>query len=169
MTVLILTPSQTPFLNPHSHIIQERGDTITRDEFIDLLINLRLSPRNKINRDNVLFPLMELQLAVTKYFFNVANGIAILDCFVPDAVLQAKVVVVLFNRIRDLYNMDQLLRTLSPKGQREVISRLGCLNVLNPLKLSMDYYISMKHLDERILLQLLLGELLGKRNKTELA
>lgn len=151
--------SQTASLTKGSselHDDEERGDTISRDEFVDLLVKLRLSSRNKISRDNVLFPLMELQLAVTKYFFTVANGISILECFAPDPISLAKVVVALFNRIRDLYNMDVLLRTLAPAAQREVLSRLGCLNVLNPLKLSMDYFISMKHLDERVLLQLLL-------------
>lgn len=138
------------------HDEEERSDTISRDELVDLLVKLRLSSRNKISRDNVLFPLMELQLAVTKYFFTVASGIYILECFAPDPISLAKVVVALFNRIRDLYNMDVLLRTLAPTAQREVLSRLGCLNVLNPLKLSMDYFISMKHLDERVLLQLLL-------------
>ena len=62
----------------------------------------------------------------------------------------------LLSRIRDLHNMDQLMKTLTPKAQREVTSRLGYLNVINPLKLSFDYHISMKHLDERILLTLLL-------------
>jgi len=39
---------------------------------------------------------------------------------------------------------------------REIISRLGFLNVINPLKLAYDYNISLKHLDNRILLTTLL-------------
>lgn len=130
--------------------------TISDDDFVALLAKLRLSSRMKIHREKNLFYLMELQLAVTKYFFTIANALQIMDCFSSDTISQAKVIVALFSRIHDLYNMDILLKTLPPAAQREVLLRLGCLNVLNPLKLAFDYYISMKHLDERILLTLLL-------------
>jgi hypothetical protein len=103
-----------------------------------------------------MFYIIELQLAATKYCFLVSNCQQIMECFSDDAASQAKVVVALFSRIRDLHNFDQLLRPLTPKTQREVTRRLGYLNVLNPLKLAFDYHISMQHLDERILLQLLL-------------
>jgi Ran GTPase-activating protein (RanGAP) involved in mRNA processing and transport len=134
----------------------ELGPAISDDDFVRLLVTLQLSSRRKIPQEKNMFYLMELQLVSAKFYFTVTNVMQIMDCFSLDSASQTKVVVVLFSRIRDLYNMDQLLKGLPPKTQREVLRRLGCLNVLNPLKLAFDYHISMKHLDERILLTLLL-------------
>jgi len=79
--------------------------TATEEEFAMFLRKLDLSARNRIPRENVLFPLIELQLAVTKYYFTVYNVLSVMECFSLDWMTQAKVVVTMFSRIKDLYNM----------------------------------------------------------------
>ena len=55
----------------------------------------------------------------------------------------------LWSRIWDLHNMDAVLRHMTAGGQRELISRLGYLNVINPLKPALDYCINTRYVDER--------------------
>ena len=69
---------------------------------------------------------------------------------------QSNVVVAIFGLIKDLQNMDALFRSVELKTQREILNRLGPLNVLNPLKLALNYVIPMTHLDYRVLLTTLL-------------
>ena len=132
------------------------GETISPEQFSGLLLKLGFSKVTRVSRANVMFAIMELQLAVTKYYFTVSNVMGVMELFCQDSLTQAKVVVCMHCRIRDLWNMDMLLRTLDITAQREILLRLGCLNVLNPLKLAFDYCISLRHLDNRILLQILL-------------
>ena len=80
----------------------------------------------------------------------------IMDTFEREPLTQAKVVITLFSRIWDLHNMDVILRAMGAAGQKEVLLRLGCLNVLNPLKPALDYSVHMKHRDCRVLLMFLL-------------
>jgi hypothetical protein len=58
----------------------------------------------------------------------------------------------MFSRIVDLHRINVLLRRLERKAQHEIMHRLGCLNVINPLKISFDYSLCLKYLDNRIVL-----------------
>eukprot|EP00605_Chrysophyceae_sp_TOSAG23-4_P002782 GSChrysophyteH1.ASY1.ANO1.3066.1 assembled CDS len=125
--------------------------------FYELMDKLRLSNRKRVTAENSLFPLIELQLAVTKYWFTVHQVMAVMDMFDQHNFhTQSNVVVAMFGRIKDLHNMDMLLRNVELKTQREILNRLGCLNVLNPLKLALNYQIPLVHLDYRVLLTTLL-------------
>lgn len=79
-----------------------------------------------------------------------------MDCFFEDAITQARVVIACHSRIQDLHNFDYIMKRLSYEAQQEIILRLGWLNVINPLKPSFDYCISLVNLDSRILLVTLL-------------
>lgn len=134
----------------------DKYEVISDYEFYSFLESMDLSSRNRISVTESLFPLMYLQLAVVKYWFTVKHVMMVMDCFENEFHTQANVTCVFFSRIFDLGNMDILLRSLQKPAQRLILKRLGCLNVLNPLKLALDYKISMLHLDERILLTTLL-------------
>jgi len=99
---------------------------------------------------------MDLQLASTKYYFTVDQVHTILDSFADEWDIQAKVVVALFSRIKDLHRMDVILRHLDSKAQQDIFHRIGGLNLLNPLKISFDYVLSLKYLDNRIMLVMLM-------------
>ena len=143
----------------------DKYEILSDEQFYDLVDKLRLSNRKKLQAADSLFPLIELQLAVTKYWFSVHQVMAVMDMFQDQPHTQANVAVTMFGRTKDLYNMDILLRNTDKITQREIINRLGCLNVFNPLKLAFDYKISMLHLDERILLTTLLE--IGPQEGTE--
>ena len=132
------------------------GETTTRlitdDEMFAFNERLGLSSRKKVSNASSLFMLMDLQLASAAYYFTVENVHTLLDSFEEHWELQARVIVCMFSRIVDLHRMDILLRHLTRKTQQEVIRRIGCLNLVNPLKCSFDYVLCLKHLDNRILL-----------------
>jgi hypothetical protein len=125
---------------------------ITDDELFVFFDRLCLSPRKKVTHANSLFVLMDLQLAVTSYYFLVEHVHSVLDTFEDHWELQARVIICMFSRIVDLYHLDILLRNLDRKTQFDVMKRLGCLNIMNPLKISFDYVLCLKYLDNRILL-----------------
>jgi hypothetical protein len=125
---------------------------ITEDELYIFMQQLGLSNRSKVSGSSTIFTLMDLQLASTKYYFMVSNIFLILDAFEDKWEVQSHVIVVLFSRIKDLHNMDMLLRNLDIRGQQDIVRKLGYLNVINPLKISFDYVLSLKYLDNRILL-----------------
>lgn len=125
---------------------------ITDDEMFAFNERLGLSSRKKVSNASSLFMLMDLQLASAAYYFTVENVHTLLDSFEEHWELQARVIVCMFSRIVDLHRMDILLRHLTRKTQQEVIRRIGCLNLVNPLKCSFDYVLCLKHLDNRILL-----------------
>ena len=138
--------------NPHDQIV-----TITDETFYGLMSKLGLSNRKRVSAENSLFPLIELQLAVTKYWFTVQQVVAVMDMFdIGNFHTQSNVAVAMFSRIKDLHNSDQLMRSVEVKTQRAILNRLGPLNVLNPLKLALHYFIPMTHLDYRVLLTTLL-------------
>lgn len=98
-----------------------------------------------------------------------------MDCFHDDDITQARVVIIMFNRIDDLYNFDVILRHLSGNAVQDVFNRLGVLNCLNPLKPSHDYKFQMKYLDNRIMTHNLLqlsslenGDQLKQHPKSEI-
>ena len=113
---------------------------------------MNISSRAKITSANALFILLDLQLASTKYYFTIKQVHTILDSFVDDPDVQSKVIICLFSRIKDLHKLDILIRYLNKKAQQDIIKRIGCLNLMNPLKISFDYIFSLKYLDNRILL-----------------
>jgi len=138
--------------------LYDKVEVISDNAFYDLLGRLGLSNRKRVANENSLFPLIELQLAVTKYYFSVTQVMAMMDCFdLQNCHTQANVAVCMFSPIKDLHNFDTLMRnTPDIKVQREILSRLGCLNVINPLKLALNYLIPMQSVDYRILLTTLL-------------
>jgi hypothetical protein len=95
---------------------------------------------------------MDLQLASAGFYFTVDQVHTMLDAFDDHWELQARVIVCMFCRIVDIHRMDVLLRHLDRRAQQEVIRRIGCLNLINPLKPSFDYALCLKYLDNRILL-----------------
>ena len=125
---------------------------ITEDELYIFMERLGLSPRKKVTNAKSMFLLMDLQLASTSYYFKTENVNLMLDCFEDHWELQARVVIVMFSRIVDSHMIDVILRNLERRSQQEIMKRLGYLNVMNPLKCSFDYVISLKYLDNRILL-----------------
>ena len=131
-------------------------ELLTDDEFYVFMEKVGLSSRVKITSANALFVLMDLQLASTKYYFTVDQVHSILDSFADEWDVQAKVVVAMFSRIKDLHRMDMILRHLDSKAQQEIVSRLGPLNLLNPLKISFDYVLPFKYLDNRIMFVMLM-------------
>jgi len=125
---------------------------INDDEMFVFCERLGLSSRKKVSNANSLFVLMDLQLASTMYYFTVMQLATLLDSFQDHWELQARVIVCLFSRIVDLHQMDMLMRNLDSRTQQEVFRRIGCLNLINPLKISFDYIIHLQFVDNRILL-----------------
>ncbi len=152
------TPGARSTIHGGSSNIYDKIQVISDEEFYNLMGRLGLSNRKRIPNDQSLFPLIELQLAVCKYWFSVQQVMAVMDTFdLENFHTQANVAVAMFGRIKDLHNFDQLLHNCSElKTQREILNRLGCLNVINPLKLALTYLIPLQNLDYRILLTTLL-------------
>eukprot|EP01037_Dinobryon_pediforme_P038547 gene38547-46638_t len=121
----------------------------TDDDLYYFMQQLGLSSRAKTKAAQAIYTLMDLQLAATKYYFLARHIIVLLDAFDDSWDIQAKVVIAMFARIKDLHNMDLILRTLSTKAQLEIFKRIGCLNLINPLKLSYDYVLCLKYQDNR--------------------
>lgn len=133
------------------------GDSpISEDKLYAFMEKMGLTLRKKITRSESLYILTDLQIASVKYYFKVSHVLSIMDCFVDDPTTQSRIAVLFFNRIWDLHNFDYLLRSISKKAQNDIVSRLGWLNVFNPLKPSFEYNISLKYVDGRILLVSLL-------------
>jgi hypothetical protein len=64
---------------------------------------------------------------------------------------QARVVIVLFCRILDLYNLEAVFRHLTAAATQDLFERLGVLNCINPLKPTHNLKLNMRHIDCRIL------------------
>lgn len=130
--------------------------TISDADFESLAKKLDISTRRRLTKSKGNIKLLELQLAITKYYFTCSDVLNIMDCFHDEDHTQARVVIIMFNRIDDLYNFDVILRHLSGVAVQEVFKSLGVLNCLNPLKPSHDYRFQMKHIDNRIMTHSLL-------------
>lgn len=111
---------------------------------------MSLSARRRLAKQLTLTALLELQIASARYYFSVANVITFLYCFSEDPQTQAKVVVALFSRVYDLWDIDLVARQLSTPALYEVVQRVGWLNFMNPLKPAYDYVLPLAHLDNRI-------------------
>jgi hypothetical protein len=125
---------------------------ISEDQMYIFNERLCLSSRKKVSSANSLFLLMDLQLASAAFYFTVEQVHSLLDSFEDHWELQSRVIVCMFSRIVDIHRMDVLLRHLDRRTQQDVIKRLGCLNLINPLKCSYDYVLCLKYFDNRILL-----------------
>ena len=125
------------------------AEPISDNDLEAFLKKLNLTSRRRVPRAQCNSKLLELQLAVTKFYFTAANVWSIVDCFSEDDATRARVIVCLFCRIDDLFNFDFILRRLNYVCCQDVILRLGVLNALNPLKPSVDYTLNMKHIDNR--------------------
>jgi hypothetical protein len=150
-----VTPGSTN-KDVNSKLQRRKVTLVTDDEFYGFLEQLGLSNRSKISSNKIIFILMDLQLASTKYYFTVSHVHLILDTFPDDWEIQSRVIIIMFSRIKDLHNMDQLLRSIETRAQQDVINRLGYLNVINPLKIAFDYILSLMYLDNRVLLIILM-------------
>jgi hypothetical protein len=125
---------------------------ITEDEMYIFNERLCLSSRKKVTHASSLFVLMDLQLATAGFYFTTEQVHSLLDAFEDHWELQARVIICMFSRIVDVHRMDVLLRHMDRRAQQEVVKRIGCLNLINPLKCSFDYALCLKYLDNRILL-----------------
>ena len=141
---------------PGENLNRDASLIISDDDFLRLMDDLGLSLRERCQPPQTMFVLLFLQFASTKFYFTTKRVCVLMDTFSSNYVLQGRLVSCLFSRIWDLYNFDAVMRHMSTKGQREVISRLGILNVMNPLKPALDYRIDMRHMDQRVMLVYLL-------------
>lgn len=140
-----------------SEILMKRNDNkaikvITDDELYEFMNHLGLSSRSKASDSEVMYVLMDLQLYSTKYYFTVAQVLTLLDAFGDKDETQASVMVTMFSRIVDLHNLDYILRNMRTTAQKIIAKKLGYLNIINPLKISFDYELPLKHRDNRALL-----------------
>lgn len=126
-------------------------EVISDDDFNTLLNDLELSPRRRLNSKKSNLKVLELQLAVTKYYFSVERVLKILNCFAEDTNMQVRVIVCMFSRIVELHNFDIIIRHVSAAAIQDVLSRIGVLNCLNPLKPCLDLRLKLKYVDNRIL------------------
>lgn len=145
------SPSRQPFQVKKKKKKPQGVRAINDEEFYVFLKKLGLSNRTKLASANAVFILMDLQLASTKYYFTAQQINLLLDSFQDTWEIQSKVVVTMFSRIKDLHNMDLVLRNLHTNAQRDIIRRIGCLNLINPLKIAFDYVFPLKYLENRIL------------------
>ena len=97
--------------------VLDKYEVISDDDFYSFLETMELSSRERISVSDSLWPLMYLQLAVTKYWFTVKHVMMVIDCFENETQTQANVTCVFFSRIFDLGNMDVLFRSLQKPAQ----------------------------------------------------
>ena len=124
---------------------------ISDDDFSDFIIKLDLTTRRRCDISMSAMKLLELQLAVTNYYFKASRVINIMDCFSEDDNTQARVVIVLFCRILDLHNLETVFRHVTAAATQDVFVRLGLLNCINPLKPTHNLKLNMRYMDCRIL------------------
>ncbi|CAM9330153.1 unnamed protein product [Ectocarpus sp. 12 AP-2014] len=104
--------------------------------------SLHLLPRRTFGeKTNYMLAVLQLQQAAARYYFSTP---------------QATAVTALFGRTWDLENFDAVFATLPAGAEKQAASRLGYLNVLNPLKIARHYELNMMFPDERRLIKLLL-------------
>ncbi|CAM9676067.1 unnamed protein product [Scytosiphon promiscuus] len=104
--------------------------------------SLHLLPRRIFgDKPNYMLAVLQLQQAAARYYFTTP---------------QASALAALFGRTWDLENFDAVLATLPAGVDKQAASRLGFLNVLNPLKIARHYELNIMHPDERRLIKLLL-------------
>ena len=142
----ITSPSNATALASAIEAMQD--SVISKNE--GLLLRLGLSSRKKLPTFLTMITIIELQIAAAKYYFSTSSVLTIMYTFNNDPATQAKVVVCLFSRIWDLWNFDMVARQLTASALYEVVSKIGWLNCMNPLKPSYDYVMSLKYYDNRL-------------------
>ena len=66
------------------------AEVITTTEMETLMLDLQLAQRRRLHRSKANFKLLELQVAVTKYYFLTSHVLVLLDCFTQDDSIQVK-------------------------------------------------------------------------------
>jgi hypothetical protein len=64
--------------------------------------------------------------------------------------MQSKVVIALHSRLKDIENIQVIIRALSSAAVQMVFDCLGVLNVINPMVPANDYKLSFKYMDNRL-------------------
>lgn len=127
------------------------AELISDEDFNMLLSNLDLSPRRRLCSKKSNLRLLELQLAVTKFYFSPERILKIMSCFSEDSITQVRVIVCMFSRLVELHNFESILRHVSASAVQDVLNKLGVLNCLNPLKPCLDLRLKLKYMDNRVL------------------
>lgn len=100
-----------------------------------------------------------LRVAVSRVYVTCAQVRHCLSCLpldAPDhAVQRVNTLAALFGRILDLEHFDVVMAALTPAEQARVISRIGQLNFLNPIKPDGPYRLSLHIYDHRMVAVLL--------------
>lgn len=132
------------------------AEPISPQDFQTVCDVVGISLRRKTSQHHGRFLVMELQQASCQYYFTTTDLLAMLDCIgnVEDSI---SVVVVLFSRLLDLYNLSDVLHSLSAEISKGVCYRLGFLNVLNPLTLGMQYEVRLNQVDNLRFVKLLMA------------
>lgn len=129
---------------------------MTIDELMSKIgykVNIGMEGRPDMSLDALL---LNFHLLSSMYYFDCDQLVAVLDKFTePHA--QAEVAISCFCRIVDLEHFeDSILKVLPQSTYKQVLSRLGWLNVWNPQQPYMPYEISLQMADERVLAKLII-------------
>lgn len=127
------------------------AEEISDEDFSNFILKLDLTTRRRCDLSRSALKLLELQLAVTNFYFKASRVINIMDCFSEDDMTQVRVVIVLFCRIVDLHNLELVFRHLPAGPTQDLFERLGVLNCINPLKPTHNLKLNMRFIDCRIL------------------
>ena len=119
--------------------------------------------------EHILAWLSELQLLAAARYFSVGQACALLERwqFAEGETLSivgrreqvhplVELVIVLYPRLIDLYNVDGLLGMLSPVMRAEAVFRLGLLNTFSPLKPDGNYVLNLSIREDRQVIKMLL-------------
>jgi hypothetical protein len=68
----------------------QSAEVISATEMETLLLDLQLAQRRRVHRSRANFKLLELQVAVTKYYFLTSHVLVLLDCFTQDDAIQVQ-------------------------------------------------------------------------------
>jgi len=135
---------------------------ISKPDFDEMLIKLHLGHINPHAEESILghklFFISTLRLAATGHYFDTQQVIRVLDIFGDPSYnsLKVQIVCAFFSRIVDLERFDRVLNTL-PSGSgitQEVVNKLGILNIMNPLELSLlSHELDLRYRDHRVALR----------------
>ena len=151
-----------PTIAPDSYEEEEEGEEeapeITDLQFDELMVQLGLNSRKKLDIHIVPYLLLELQHAAANYYFPVRKVLQLLLSHFgfESPSVKAKVIICMIGRISDLHNFELIMRSLPVIVQNEIISKVGWLNLFNPLKPAFNYILCLKYWDNRILISMLL-------------
>ena len=135
----------------------EDNTEISDAQFDTLMGQLGLVSRRSLDSTSITYLLLEMQLAAADYYFPVKKVLQIVTSYFAQdsSLVKARVVVCLISRISDLHNFVYILRSLKSDAQHEIISRVGWLNVFNPLRPAFNYDLSLRHWDNCVMVSML--------------